>query len=68
VVIDVWSRRPVGWSISEQMSAELVPAELNIAIEQRRPASVIHHSDQGAPSQAFGNPTSGAFPNLSVQP
>jgi putative transposase len=48
IVLDVWSRRIVGWSIGEQMSAELVLAALNMAITQRRPTDVIHHSDQGS--------------------
>jgi len=48
VVLDVWSRRVVGWSIGQAMSADLVLAALNMAISQRRPASVIHHSDQGS--------------------
>jgi putative transposase len=48
VVLDVWSRRVVGWSIGEQITAELVLAALNMALEQRRPAEVIHHSDQGS--------------------
>ncbi len=48
VVLDVWSRRIVGWSIGEQMTAELVLAALNMALEQRRPDEVIHHSDQGS--------------------
>lgn len=57
VVIDVWSRRVVGWSIGEQMTADLVLAALNMAIEQRKPGDVIHHSDQGSQytSLAFGN-------------
>ena len=56
IVLDVWSRRVVGWSIGEQMSAELVLAALNMAIAQRRPSDVIHHSDQGSQytSVAFG--------------
>jgi putative transposase len=56
IVLDVWSRRVVGWSIGEQMSAELVLAALNMAISQRRPNDVIHHSDQGSQytSVAFG--------------
>jgi putative transposase len=48
IVLDVWSRRIVGWAIGEQMTAELVLAALNMAIVQRRPADVIHHSDQGS--------------------
>ena len=56
VVLDVWSRRVVGWAIGEQMTAELVLAALNMALQQRRPAAVIHHSDQGSQytSIAFG--------------
>jgi len=55
-VIDVWSRRVVGWSIGEHMRTELVLAALNMAIVQRRPRAVIHHSDQGSQysSVAFG--------------
>lgn len=56
IVLDVWSRRVVGWSIGEHMRAELVLAALNMALEQRRPQNVIHHSDQGSQytSVAFG--------------
>ena len=58
VVIDAWSRRVVGWSIiGEQMSSDLVLGALNMALQQRRPEHVIHHSDQGSQytSLAFGN-------------
>jgi putative transposase len=48
IVLDVWSRRIVGWAIGEQLTAELVLAALNMAIAQRRPTDVIHHSDQGS--------------------
>jgi putative transposase len=56
VVLDVWSRRIVGWAIGEQMTAELVLAALNMALQQRKPEAVIHHSDQGSQytSIAFG--------------
>ena len=56
VVIDVYSRKVVGWAFSEQMTSELVIAALNMAITTRRPESVIHHSDQGSQytSLAFG--------------
>jgi putative transposase len=56
IVLDVWSRRVVGWAISEQMTADLVLAALNMAITQRKPTEVIHHSDQGSQytSIAFG--------------
>ena len=48
IVLDVWSRRVVGWSIGERMTADLVLAALNMAISQRKPNGVIHHSDQGS--------------------
>lgn len=56
VVIDVYSRKVVGWAFSEQMTSDLVIAALNMAITTRRPTSVIHHSDQGSQytSVAFG--------------
>ena len=52
VVIDDWSRRVVGWAMGERMTADLVLAALNMALEQRKPKGIIHHSDQG--SLAFG--------------
>ena len=56
MVLDVWSRRVVGWSIGEQMTTDLVLSALNMAITQRKPDGVIHHSDQGSQytSIAFG--------------
>jgi putative transposase len=56
IVLDVWSRRVVGWAIGETMAADLVLAALNMALTQRRPTNVIHHSDQGSQytSLAFG--------------
>jgi putative transposase len=56
IVLDVWSRRVVGWAIGEQMTTDLVLTALNMAIAQRRPTNVIHHSDQGSQytSVAFG--------------
>ena len=56
VVLDVFSRRVVGWAMETHLRTELVLAALNMAIGQRRPADVIHHSDQGTQytSIAFG--------------
>jgi putative transposase len=56
VVLDAWSRRVVGWAIGQTMTAELVLSALNMALQQRRPEGVIHHSDQGSQyaSIAFG--------------
>jgi putative transposase len=47
VVLDVWSRRIVGWAMATHLRTELVVAALDMAIAQRQPAAVIHHSDQG---------------------
>jgi putative transposase len=54
VVLDVWSRRVVGWAMAEHLRTDLVLAALDMAIAQRRPASVIHHSDQGCQYTAIG--------------
>jgi putative transposase len=56
IVLDVWSRRVVGWALGESMTAQLVLDALNMALEQRRPEGVVHHSDQGSQytSIAFG--------------
>jgi transposase InsO family protein len=48
VVINVWSRRVVGLAMGERMTADLVLATLNMALEQRKAKGVIHHSDQGS--------------------
>lgn len=56
VVLDVWSRRIVGWAIESHLRTELVLAALNAALAQRRPQRVVHHSDHGCQytSYAFG--------------
>jgi len=47
-VLDLFSRRVVGWSMSQLLDAPLVIAVLRMALSQRRPtASLIIHSDQG---------------------
>lgn len=49
VVLDVWSRKIVGWAMGDDMRTSLVVAALDMALEQRRPdQAVIHHSDQGS--------------------
>ena len=57
VVLDVWSRRIVGWCMRTHLRTELILEALNMAVDQRRPSGVIHHSDQGSQytSIAFGN-------------
>ena len=47
VVLDVWSRKIVGWAMASHLRTSLVTAALDMAITQRSPAGVIHHSDQG---------------------
>ena len=56
VVLDAWSRRVVGWAMATHLRTELVLEALNMALTQRRPTAVIHHSDQGCQytSIAFG--------------
>ena len=56
VVLDAWSRRVVGWSMATHLRTQLVLGALDMAIWQRRPRGVVHHSDQGSqyPSIAFG--------------
>jgi putative transposase len=56
VVLDTFSRRIVGWAMETHLRPELVLQALNLALWQRRPAAVIHHSDQGSQytSIAFG--------------
>ena len=56
-VLDVWSRRIVGWAMAPRMPAELVGDALKMAISTRQPKGpVIHHSDRGSQytSLAFG--------------
>jgi putative transposase len=56
VVLDAWSRKIVGWSMAHHLRADLVLDALEMAIGQRRPGDVIHHSDQRSQytSLAFG--------------
>ena len=57
VVVDVFSRRVVGWSMGDRPVADLAVNAVNMAIWNRRPVrGVIHHSDHGAQytSLAFG--------------
>lgn len=56
VVTDVFSRKVVGWAFGVQMTSDLVIAALNMALFNRKPHGVIHHSDQGSQytSIAFG--------------
>jgi len=58
VVLDLFSRRVVGWAIHGQMTERLIVDALEMAIMSRRPTGpLIHHSDQGSQykSYAFQN-------------
>ncbi len=57
VVLDVFSRRVIGWSMANHLRTRLVLDALDMALWQRRPDGVIHHSDQGSQytAIAFGN-------------
>lgn len=49
VVLDLYTRRVVGWALSEHPDSDLVIKALDMAFEQRgRPEGVMFHSDQGS--------------------
>jgi len=57
VVMDMFSRKIVGWSMRDDLQAELVVDALAMAVTRRRPAAgLVHHSDRGSQytSLAFG--------------
>jgi len=46
VILDLFTRKVVGWAMRDHMRAELTIAALTMAIQRRRPrAGLIHHSD-----------------------
>ncbi len=56
MVLDVFSRKVVGWAMDTHMRTELMLQALEMAVTQRQPSGVIHHSDRGSQytSYAFG--------------
>jgi putative transposase len=56
VVLDAWSRRVIGWAMASHLKTTLVLQAFEMALGQRKPQAVIHHSDQGCQytSIAFG--------------
>ena len=49
VILDLFTRKVVGWAMRDHMRAELTIAALTMAIQRRRPrAGLIHHSDRGS--------------------
>lgn len=56
-ILDVYSRRIVGWSMESHLKTELVVDALQMAVWRRQPApGLVHHSDQGVQytSLSFG--------------
>jgi putative transposase len=48
VILDVYSRRVVGWNLSRQLDSRLAMNALEMALKRRQPASgLVHHSDRG---------------------
>ena len=50
VVLDLFSRKVVGWAISESLATPLVSSALRNAVELRKPdmKGLLHHSDRGS--------------------
>jgi putative transposase len=49
VLIDLYSRRVVGWAMSEHIDTALVMSALSMAVTKRKPArGLIHHTDRGS--------------------
>lgn len=62
VLLDLYSRRVIGWAMSATPDKQVAVAALQMAVAQRQPApGVIHHSDQGALY------TSGAYQQVLAQ-
>lgn len=48
IVLDLYSRKVIGWSVSKRIDGDLAVAALQMAIDQRKPKpGCIHHSDRG---------------------
>jgi transposase InsO family protein len=48
-ILDLYTRRIVGWAMSDRMTSDLTVAALDMALLQRQPdAGLVHHSDQGS--------------------
>ena len=69
VVLDLFSRRVIGWAMSTKMDAALVETALRMALLGRRPpAGLLHHSDQGSQytSNTYLNCLNAALAKLSM--
>jgi putative transposase len=69
VVLDLFSRKVIGWAMSKKMDTDLVVKALRMALLGRRPpAGLLHHSDQGSQytSAAYCNCLTEAMVQLSM--
>lgn len=65
-MLDLYSRRIVGWAMSDRITRDLTIATLKMVIEQRQPdLGLIHHSDQG--SQYTDGESQTVLKNYSIQ-
>ena len=70
ILLDLYSRKVIGWSMSERNNKQLVLNALDMALERRRPQSeVLHHTDRGSiyGSEEYRNKliTYGLIPSMS---
>jgi transposase InsO family protein len=62
VLLDLYSRRVIGWAMSAKPNQQVALQALHIAVAHRRPRpGLVHHSDQGA--LYTSGPTSTCWPN-----
>jgi putative transposase len=69
IILDLFSRKVVGWAMAEQINTALVEAALCMALQARQPTpSLLHHSDQGSQytSIAYQNRLAGANIQMSM--
>jgi transposase InsO family protein len=59
VLLDLYSRRVVGWAMRKSLSRELAVSALQHAVTRRRPPpGLVHHTDRGSPiRQLRGQPS-----------
>ncbi len=67
-ILDVYSRRIVGWSMRDSLQTPLVCEAMTMALQQRRAERVIHHSDHGSQytSDAFARLCAGSGVEISM--
>jgi len=67
IVLDLFSRKVVGWAMAEQMDTAVVETALHMALNRRHPtASLLHHSDQGRQYTSAAYQTSLSEANIQV--